>query len=119
MPRSDQGSRSPPRESARLPSSTSANRADPRALPRLPDVGPGDQRREQQRRAGRVFGEQKRGKLVDFLNGPLYPSAEVRAALRDITSGNNGAYKAQAGWDACTGLGVPDGQKPIDALKGS
>jgi len=56
---------------------------------------------------------------VDFLNGPLYPSAEVRAALRDITSGNNGAYKAQAGWDACTGLGVPDGQKPIDALKGS
>lgn|GEM_PF-3347727 len=62
---------------------------------------------------------QKRGKLVDFLNGPLYPSAEVRAALRDITSGNNGAYKAQAGWDACTGLGVPDGQKPIDALKGS
>jgi kumamolisin len=27
--------------------------------------------------------------------------------LRDITSGNNGAYQSGPGWDACTGLGVP------------
>ncbi|HEX3787736.1 MAG TPA: S53 family peptidase [Pseudonocardiaceae bacterium] len=27
--------------------------------------------------------------------------------LRDITSGNNGSYPAGPGWDACTGLGVP------------
>jgi kumamolisin len=31
------------------------------------------------------------------------------AGLRDITSGNNGAYAADPGWDACTGLGTPDG----------
>lgn len=29
------------------------------------------------------------------------------AALRDITSGSNGAYSAGSGWDPCTGLGVP------------
>jgi len=29
------------------------------------------------------------------------------AALRDITSGSNGAYSAGVGWDPCTGLGVP------------
>jgi len=28
-------------------------------------------------------------------------------ALRDITEGANGAYRAGPGWDACTGLGVP------------
>jgi kumamolisin len=31
------------------------------------------------------------------------------AAFRDITSGNNGSYSAGPGWDACTGLGSPDG----------
>jgi kumamolisin len=30
--------------------------------------------------------------------------------FRDITSGNNGAYSAGPGWDACSGLGVADGQ---------
>ena len=29
--------------------------------------------------------------------------------FRDITSGNNGAYQAGPGWDACTGLGRPVG----------
>ncbi|GAB3558152.1 S53 family peptidase [Spelaeicoccus albus] len=28
--------------------------------------------------------------------------------FRDITSGSNGAYESGPGWDACTGLGVPD-----------
>ena len=27
--------------------------------------------------------------------------------FRDITAGSNGAYQAEPGWDACTGLGVP------------
>jgi kumamolisin len=31
------------------------------------------------------------------------------AGMRDITSGSNGAYAAGPGWDACTGLGSPDG----------
>ncbi|WP_434613903.1 S53 family peptidase [Arthrobacter sp. A5] len=33
----------------------------------------------------------------------------VPAGFRDIVSGNNGAFAAGPGWDACTGLGVPDG----------
>jgi kumamolisin len=37
--------------------------------------------------------------------GPDQPAP----GLRDITTGNNGAYQAQPGWDSCTGLGVPDG----------
>ena len=37
-------------------------------------------------------------------------------AFRDITLGNNGAYKAGVGWDACTGLGSPDGADLVSAL---
>jgi len=39
-------------------------------------------------------------------------------AFRDITEGNNGAYRAAAGWDPCTGLGSPDGQALLAALTG-
>jgi kumamolisin len=31
------------------------------------------------------------------------------SAFHDITSGNNGAYSATNRWDACTGLGTPNG----------
>jgi kumamolisin len=64
-----------------------------------------------------ALANQKLGKPVGFLNPLLYTSAKVRATMRDITQGNNGAYKAQKGWDACTGLGSPDGAKLIAALK--
>jgi kumamolisin len=37
-------------------------------------------------------------------------------AFRDITQGNNGAYKAGPGWDACTGLGSPNGEALLAAL---
>ncbi len=60
---------------------------------------------------------QKLGKPVGFLNPVLYTSAKARAALRDVTTGNNGAYRAKAGWDPCTGLGTPDGVKLVAALK--
>ena len=33
------------------------------------------------------------------------------SALHDITQGNNGAFAAAPGWDACTGLGSPIGQQ--------
>ena len=33
--------------------------------------------------------------------------------------GNNGAYKARKGWDACTGLGVPVGDALLTALRAS
>jgi kumamolisin len=49
---------------------------------------------------------------VGFINATLYGNP---AAFRDITSGNNGAYYASPGWDACTGLGSPTG-KQIAAL---
>ena len=46
------------------------------------------------------------GKPVGYINPLLYQNAK---ALRDITQGNNGDFDATAGWDACTGLGSPDG----------
>ena len=39
-----------------------------------------------------------------------------KSAFRDITQGNNGAWKAGAGWDACTGLGSPRGAALLNAL---
>jgi len=56
---------------------------------------------------------QSLGRPVGFLNPQLYPLGP----LRDVTSGNNGAYPAGPGWDACTGLGSPDGDKLLAALK--
>jgi kumamolisin len=46
------------------------------------------------------------------------PHAKLYAAgqLKDITEGNNGAYHATVGFDACTGLGSPDGSKVLAAL---
>jgi kumamolisin len=38
--------------------------------------------------------------------------------LRDIRKGTIGAYDAKVGWDACTGLGSPDGVNLLNALKG-
>ena len=40
----------------------------------------------------------------------------VKKGFRDITAGNNGTYVAGPGWDACTGLGVPDGTALLAAL---
>lgn len=57
-------------------------------------------------------------KAAGFVNPTLYSSA-AKSAFRDITSGNNGAFKAAAGWDPCTGLGSPDGAKIIKALAGT
>lgn len=47
------------------------------------------------------------GKPVGLLQPVLYQNPN---ALRDITQGNNGDFYASAGWDACTGLGSPNGQ---------
>lgn len=57
---------------------------------------------------------QKLGQPVGFLNPRLY-STDVGQAMRDITNGNNGAFKARPGWDACTGLGSPNGT-PLAAV---
>jgi kumamolisin len=53
-----------------------------------------------------------------FLNPVLYEKFS-KDVLHDITVGNNGAYKAAVGWDACTGLGTPNGVKLFQALSGA
>jgi kumamolisin len=45
-------------------------------------------------------------RAAGFVNPTLYQNPRD---LRDITQGNNGAFGAQPGWDACTGLGSPNG----------
>ncbi len=42
-----------------------------------------------------------------FLNPQIYATG-FASAFRDITQGNNGAFNAAKGWDACTGLGSPN-----------
>ena len=54
-----------------------------------------------------------KARRAGFINPHLYVNA---SALRDITKGNNGSFAATAGWDACTGLGSPNGQKVADAV---
>jgi kumamolisin len=52
------------------------------------------------------------GKPLGLLQPKLYAAAragEVAPGFRDVVSGDNGAYSAGPGWDACTGLGVPVG----------
>lgn len=56
------------------------------------------------------------GTRVGFLNPTLYASC-ARGVLNDITVGNNGAYPAKTGWDACTGFGSPDGNRLLHALQ--
>jgi kumamolisin len=57
-------------------------------------------------------------KNVGYLNPLLYTNS-VEATLHDITVGNNGTYSAGPGWDACTGLGTPDGAALLAALSSS
>ena len=49
---------------------------------------------------------QASGTAAGYVNPLLYKNPN---ALRDITSGDNGDFDAAVGWDACTGLGSPNG----------
>lgn len=49
-----------------------------------------------------------------FVNPTLYAAEDT--AFHDITSGNNGAFSAGPGWDACTGLGSPIGAAVVAAI---
>ena len=62
---------------------------------------------------------QSMGKPVGFLNPPLYQQVNEAADFNDVTSGNNGAYSAVPGWDACTGLGSPKGLQIAESLGAS
>ena len=67
---------------------------------------------------------QSLGTRAGFVNTLLYSRVRAAGAFHDITQGDNKVgpngvgYAATAGWDACTGLGTPDGQKILAALKG-
>lgn len=64
---------------------------------------------------------QATGSPFGWIQPVLYARASAGAVgpgFRDITTGNNGAYRAGPGWDACTGLGVPVGSALLAALGG-
>lgn len=59
---------------------------------------------------------QQTGRALGYLNPAIYALSASSGAFHDITSGNNGAYSAGPGWDACTGLGSPNGTNLLRAL---
>ena len=61
---------------------------------------------------------QKLAKPVGHLNPLIYGTTAAKASFNDIKTGNNGAYAAKVGWDACTGWGSPNGTKLLKALGG-
>jgi kumamolisin len=63
---------------------------------------------------------QQLGRHLGYLDPSLYSLPGYPASpgpLHDITSGSNGAYSAGPGWDPCTGLGTPNGQRLAQALE--
>jgi kumamolisin len=65
---------------------------------------------------------QATGKRFGLLQPMLYAGAAAGAAapgFNDVVQGNNGAYKAGPGWDACTGLGSPNGAALLELLSGT
>jgi kumamolisin len=54
------------------------------------------------------------GRDAGDIHAALYAT---ELACTDITSGSNGSYSAKKGWDACTGLGAPEGTAILAALK--
>jgi kumamolisin len=63
---------------------------------------------------------QATGRPLGPLNPALYAGVSAGTpvpGLRDIVSGTNGTYSAGAGWDACTGLGVPEGAALLARLQ--
>ncbi|MEP6549046.1 MAG: S53 family peptidase [Gammaproteobacteria bacterium] len=64
---------------------------------------------------------QAKGKNVGFLNPFLYSNAKA-GVVHDVTKGTNAikgtikGYSAGPGWDACSGLGTPDGSAILNKL---
>jgi kumamolisin len=56
---------------------------------------------------------QSLGSPLGLLQPRLYA---LKTGFRDVTAGDNGTFSARAGWDACTGLGTPDGTALLAAL---
>jgi kumamolisin len=58
------------------------------------------------------------GKPLGWLHPILYGPPAGHGGFNDIVNGNNGAYAAGPGWDACSGWGSPNGTKLLQALAG-
>jgi kumamolisin len=58
---------------------------------------------------------QRFGLLQTAVYAGITPGTDV-TGFHDITSGSNGAYSAGPGWDACSGLGSPDGTALLTQL---
>ena len=66
--------------------------------------------------------------LIALINGrsdracgfitPLLYERQAAALFYDVTIGDNGRYRARAGWDPCTGLGAPHGDALLRYLTG-
>lgn len=65
-----------------------------------------------------VLLNQKLNRRLGFVNPALY-ALNQSSDFREITVGNNGAYTARFGWNACTGLGTPIGTQLLQALQTS
>ena len=61
---------------------------------------------------------QQIGTTVGFINPTIY-AASAASCFNDITEGNNGAFSAGPGWDACTGLGSPIGTALVQLFGGT
>jgi kumamolisin len=60
---------------------------------------------------------QKKTHPVGYLNPLLYAAPVMGSGgIRDVGTGNNGAWHARTGWDPCTGWGSPDGNRLLAAL---
>jgi len=59
----------------------------------------------------------KFGLVQEALYAGIQPGQDV-PGFQDITTGNNGAYSAGPGWDACTGLGSPNGTALLTLVSG-
>jgi kumamolisin len=59
-----------------------------------------------------ALANEQNGVAAGFVNPTLY-STGAKSAFRDITQGNNGAFSAGPGWDACSGQGSPVGSAII------
>jgi kumamolisin len=62
---------------------------------------------------------QATGTAFGLIQEQLYAgvtAGQAAPGFQDITEGNNGAFSAGPGWDACTGLGSPDGTALLDQL---
>jgi len=59
---------------------------------------------------------QNLGYNLGFINPQLYELIGS-SAFNQVLEGNNNLYVAASGWNPCTGLGTPDGQKLMEAIE--